>query len=128
MEVKGELKRKILKKTQIKKKNYFQGLLLNGDIRSPIFDALNQTSDLENLHISTCFYSIENDILKCFQFLPKLTCLYLNLLEFTNEMLQTIFKNLLNLRELTLITHKAVSVFLKLLYSGLERLTVNCGC
>lgn len=64
---------------------------------------------MEDLQISTCFFNIETAFKDRLQFLPKLTCLYLNLIEITDNNLQDIFKNLLQLRELTLITYKAVS-------------------
>lgn len=83
---------------------------MNGDVQPPIIYALNQMSDMEDLHISTCFFNIEIALKDRLQLLPRLTCLYLNLIEITDDNLQNIFKTLLELRELTLITYKAVSL------------------
>lgn len=83
---------------------------MDGDVRNPIIDALNQKCDMEDLQITVSFFNIEESLQNRFQFLPKLTCLYLNLLVITDNLLQNIFKSLLELRELSLVSRKAVSL------------------
>lgn len=96
---------------------------MNGDVRTPIIDALTQKSDMEDLQITTSFFNIEDSLENRFQFLPKLTCLFLNLMVITDNILQNIFKNCLELRELSLISKKSVSFF----FSKIEKIVLlNC--